>query len=30
MEQFTGSSQLAGITVDRNTILADWWVVEPE
>ncbi len=28
MEQFTGSSQLAGITVDRNTIRADWWVVE--
>ena len=30
MEQFTGSSQLAGITVDRNTILADWWVQEDE
>ena len=30
MEQFTGSSQLAGITVDRNTILADWWVEEDQ
>ena len=30
MEQFTGSSQLASITVDRNTILKDWWVEEPD
>ncbi len=30
MEQFTGSSQLLDVTVDRNTIREDWWATEDE